>query len=450
VAWRKCRKIIFPIGGFQILFVILLCSLLIAGFFPEIAIRTSTEVKASPVNAVNLARTLLVGLVGLATWAVGGLKINELPRGLKGPLGWMFLYACVAVASTAYSSLPLVTAGKALELLTDVAFFVVLAALVSSREIVRLWNIMLLFTTVKLVAVWLSAMWIPSVGFTRPPGALLPVQLQGAFPMSHPNELGELGGIITVVGLARLLRSRTRECRGEPALWSIITGFGLLTLVFSQARTSMLGLLVAVIVCLRLYGKTYLVPLLGAAAVVVGLSAAGQTLSRYLIRGQSPELFLSLTGRLSYWPKFWEFCKEAPFLGHGFYTGYRIDAGDRYHFLSASTTDNTYLDVAVGLGLLGLVPLLAALFLLARGVLWKKWVMEHSLGLDDTRKELCAVLTLVLTRSLTGPSFQLHGDDLLILLIAMAFVQTIRRLFVGATVSGPCFALAQPVSTARR
>src|SRR5436190_7166755 len=60
VAWRKSRTVLGSAPLFQVLLLMLLSSVFVSAFFPSIDIRTAAEVQESPVNAVNLARVILV------------------------------------------------------------------------------------------------------------------------------------------------------------------------------------------------------------------------------------------------------------------------------------------------------------------------------------------------------------------------------------------------------
>ena len=421
-----------PVGSivsFQLLFLVLLSSIFLEGFFLEIAMRTSEAMRENPVDIVNLARVILVGFVGFCTIGVSILRIDKFVRNIRGPLGWMIVYAAVALASTAYSSLPLVSAGKALEVLVDVLFFVAVSSFCSSLEIVSLWNLLLSFLSASLVAVWVSALVKPSGGFLYIPGALLPLQLQGAFPTIHPNDLGELSAIVAATAFCRVLVRRRSALENEGFLWGGVFVLGLVSLIFAQARTSVVALAAALIAILFMTRKLSLLPVFAMCGGAFIAGGSGAALREYYMRGQSSELFFTMTGRLTFWKAAWNFFKESPLFGHGFYTAHRLDLSVRLSSLpgshSVSNIDNTFLEVLLGVGLIGLLPILVALFQLVGRLSQISRAADLSGRLRQSRCEIVGALIIVLIRAVDGPTFQDHTISLLVLLISMAFVSTL-------------------------
>jgi O-antigen ligase len=419
--------------GFQVLFLMLLFSVFLQGFFIENAMRTSEELRENPVNPVNLARIILIGFVGLCLIGVFLLRSSQFTRNFKGPLGWMIVYAAIALASAAYSSLPLVSAGKAFEVLVDVLFFVAVSSFCTSLEVNSLWDLLLFFLSAYLTAVWISALVMPSVGFIHIPGALLPLQLQGAYPTNSPNDIGEISAIVAATAFYRLLLKRRSAIENEGLLWGGILVLGIVSLIFAQARTSVIELAAALIAILLMTRKSRLLPLLLVSGAILFVAGGASALREYLMRGQSSELFYSMSGRLSIWDVAWTFFKESPLIGHGFFTAHRLDLNIRLTAISVnvSTIDNTFLEVLLGVGLIGLLPILAGLFQLASWLL--RIARKAGLGgrMRECRCEIVGVLIIVIIRAVNGPTFQGHSISLLILLISMAFAHTALRVQVA-------------------
>ncbi len=434
------------IGGLQFIVLILFLSAYVDSFFPDVAIRDWHSVQQSPANLVNLSRIGLVGLAGLMSIGLAYVRSGGLAINFRGPLGWMFLYAAVAVSSSSYASLPAVAAGKAAEVLVDVVCFLVLASLLYADDFLRSWNTLWFILLLLLASVWVSALLFPSVGFFDQPGALFPL-LSGVYPSIHPNRLGQLGASLAVVALCRLLRPGSRLLSQLGMFWSGICLFGLATLTASEARTSMIALAFAIPVCLYLYRRLKLVTFFGLAGVALLVGAYGNALidasgatdiiSKYVLRGQTSELVYSLSGRLDYWLPAWNLFWTAPFLGRGFYTAHRIDLNTVYGRLDLSTVDNTYLEVLLGIGIIGLFLLVVAIVVLIRRIIQILQRPPASISLHDGQKEMIGVFIIAFFRSMTGPSFQVHGENLVLLLVIMAFVQSIYagRLARPATIS---------------
>ena len=415
------------VGGFRFLFLVLLSSIYVHGFFPDVPMMTSEVMKENPVNFINLTRFILVGFVGLCTIGIFLLRSNQFARNIKGPLGWMMVYAAVALASTAYSSLPLVSAGQALELLVDVLFFVAVSSFCSSLEIVSLWNLLLSFVSALLVAVWVSALVNPSAGFAHIPGALLPLQLQGAFPTISPTDLGQISAIVAATAFYRILVRRRAALENEGLLWGGVFIFGLVSLIFAQERTYVGALAAALIAILFMTRKLNLLPILALCGVALIAGGAGEALREYYMRGQSSAEFLGMTGRLKIWEVGWNFFKESPLLGHGFQTGHRVDLNVRRSLMSIEipTVDNTFLDVLLDVGIVGLLPILAALFQLAGRLLRISRAADLGSRLRESRCEVVGALIIVFITAVTSATLQDHSISLFVLLVSMAFVHTL-------------------------
>jgi O-antigen ligase len=414
-------------GGYHFLFLILLSSVFLSSFFLESARRTSEVMREDPVNAVNLARIILVGFVGFCTISILFLRSYQFGRNFRGPLGWMFVYGAIALISSVYSSLPLVSAGKAFEILVDVFFFMAVSSFCCSLELVSLWNLLLTFLCALLIAVWASALILPSVGFIRIPGALLPLQLQGALPSIDPNDLGEISAIVAVTGFCRILVKR-RSAHRDGFLWGGVFLLALLSLIFAQARTSVVGLVVALVGIQFITRKLGLLPLFALCGGALLVYGGREALLQYYMRGQTSGEFYSMTGRIGIWEAAWSFFKQSPLFGHGFYTAHRLDLNVRLSgVIDISNIDNTFLEVMLGVGLIGLLPILAALLKLVGGLMRISRRVRLPGHLGESKCEIVAVLVIVLIRAINGPTFQDHSINLLILLISMAFVQILIK-----------------------
>ena len=234
--------------------------------------------------------------------------------------------------------------------------------------------------------------------------------------------------------------------------WGGVCLFGLVTLVASNARTSMVALVFAIPVCLYLYRRLRLVTFLGWVAIAVTIGAFGNALidasgisdvfSHYLRRGQSPELIYSLSGRMDYWQFAWERFSATPLLGQGFYTAHRIDLNSVSGRFRISTVDNTYLEVLLGMGIIGLFPLVTAIVLLIRRIIQTLKRLPAGIELRDGQKEMVGVFIVALIRSMTGPTFQVHGENLVLLLVMMGFIQAIYAGRLGRSRRHPIMAAA--------
>ena len=432
IAFEKVKQAFTGLKGVRFVFLLLVIACSFEAFFPEINYRSLEAVKQSPVNTVNLVRVLLIGAAG--AWTILVSLRQNLPLSLdrKGPLKWFLFYSLFALVSASYARLPIVSAGKALEVVSETAFFCLIVALLPFEEMIWAWNIIWGSTALLLTAMWVSALASPSTGFEYPPGALLPV-VTGSLPVLAPNGVGQHAAGLAIVSLIRLIDGSSVSRRRETRLWGGLLALGLVSLVSSQARTSIASFCVAS--CLILYWRRKLRLLASFALAAVGLAGVGliPLVTSFLRRGQDATALLSLTGRINYWQVAWDMFLESKWFGYGFYTAHRIDLSERFRFLDLSTVDNTYLEVLLGVGLIGTFPLVVALVRLGVNLFRSGFAVRTYPLLARVRYEMAGFFIIVVIRSVTGPSFQVHGHSMVLLLLVMAFTQ---RLVRGGTCDG--------------
>ncbi|MEQ1948150.1 MAG: O-antigen ligase family protein [Bryobacteraceae bacterium] len=420
----KISALLTSANYLQYLFLALLASLFIEPFFPSIGVRTAHDVVSSPVNVINMARVVVVGCVGVCFLYLSISRPSYLISSLKSPVGAMLVFALIALLSATYASVPFVAAGKAVELFVDVLFGLLIYALYSLEDARRSWMMLWGFLTAIMVAVWVSAFLNPHDGFELPAGIFGPL-LQGWLPRLAPNTISQYGANFAIIALNRTLQGPSKV-RGEKVLWGAYFLFGCLTLGAAQARTSSVAFIFTVFVCLFLHRK-WLAMTLGAGVCLVGGLAGGlDQLLSYLQRNQSSEQILTLSGRTYYWTVAWNFFKTSKFLGHGFYTSTRVDLTALYSFMKhdLSTVDNTYLEVLLGVGVLGLIPLLIALAMCIRDMSRR---ISLSGKMEGLRIEMICCFVIIMIRSFTGSTFQVHSENLLAFLVIASFYGAAKR-----------------------
>jgi O-antigen ligase len=197
-------------------------------------------------------------------------------------------------------------------------------------------------------------------------------------------------------------------------------------LILAQSRTSLVGFFVAVAVQL-LFARRF--RLLALAAVVATLVVASGDIAniaeRFFVRGQSQELFSSLSGRTLAWRAAWEAFQESPILGHGFAAAARAEI---LGATGASTLHGAVFDVLVGVGLLGMVPWAMAIAwtsvrLLRLGIGGR---IQSEAGAADggTIAEMLGVLALIIVRSTTSSGLALHEHEFMVFCTVLAFTMT--------------------------
>jgi O-antigen ligase len=160
------------------------------------------------------------------------------------------------------------------------------------------------------------------------------------------------------------------------------------------------------------------------ASLLILASRAGDLLGAYFLRGQTPELFASLSGRVDWWEAGWQAFMTSPLTGLGAYTA-RFAVLAKIGESETSTIHNTYLEVLVGTSFWGLVPVLVALI-----ATW--WILigcvrnyprnscERQMAL-----EAAAVLAVVSVRSLFTTHLIAHPS--LSFLLLVGYAEFLRR-----------------------
>jgi O-antigen ligase len=386
--------------------------------------RTVTSIKASPIDAAALYRVALVGITAAVLAVRLAVKrppwLGSLFRGLVGALT---CYCAMSVISTLWSVYPVWSLYKSLEYLVDVALVAaVLATVCSAREYANLFNLTWAWFGLLLMSVWLGALLWPQEAWQTNVGTL-GYQLSGVLPGIDANSVGEYGAIVAIVSLSGLLL----PANGKPdRVWYGLTcTFGLTALVLSQTRSAMAGCLVAAVLVLLLSKRKGLAAfVLSGAAGLIFIGGAGSILWKFLQRGQSPELFQSLSGRVGWWDFGWAQILKSPWVGFGAYTA-RFQVLAKLGEVDASSLHNAFLEVLVGVGIVGLVPLLVALF----GTWWSLIRSLRSPALGSFEKamavEALGVLAVVSVRSLFTTHLIWHPS--LQFLVVLGYAEFLRR-----------------------
>jgi len=184
-------------------------------------------------------------------------------------------------------------------------------------------------------------------------------------------------------------------------------------LILSYGRTSILALISSLLVFFastRRYRYLFLfciIPLL------IYLIDGYSYVQLFLSKGDS---FKTLSGRLNNWPEAWTLFKESPIYGYGFYIASRLIFSEKIKIEYFSTTDNTYLDVLLSIGLIGFVPFVLVLYSFIKNIL--KNLSSQNNVVMRMRYEFVAVAIIIFFRSFTGPSIEyLHWNLIIFLAI---------------------------------
>ena len=367
-------------------------------------VRTTDDIAADPLDAAGQIRVGFVGLAGLLALIALVWPAPEQERVGRAPLPFRLYaaYVLVVFAGAPLSVEPLLTAYRGVELATAVLVLLAARQRVGLEAIPRIGATLYWFMVGLVAVVWAEVILVPSLA-VQPllnQAAPVPWNIQGVYPSIASNGVGTLGVTLAIWSLAR---ARDRTGQGlRPAVAYLLAAVGVVTLLASQYRTGYGALVVGVGVLLALRNRRLLVLgiLLGAAGwlAFLGPSVVKEALP-FLLRGQTTAEARGLTSRVEWWEASIPVWKKSPLVGRGLLTGTRFEVLARLGLRDTGGIHNTWIEVLVGTGLVGLALLAAAAAVSLRRAL--------TLALDHRGSILPLLLLLVmLVRSVTGNTFE--------------------------------------------
>ncbi|HHF51762.1 MAG TPA: O-antigen ligase family protein, partial [Candidatus Aminicenantes bacterium] len=195
-------------------------------------------------------------------------------------------------------------------------------------------------------------------------------------------------------------------------LWAVPLILSTYTLMQTQSRTALLGLVVAGVLMVYIMGLRWQFLFLGPAAAYVLWRAGFQE------RGHgSLERLVNLTGRQLTWQQAVVEIKKSPFLGWGFHA-------DRI-LLDSQHMHNSYLHAMLHGGIVGLVFFAAAVFSIWYVIL-KENVLKRIKKADEVNRpfliESVLIIGFLSSRSLFESTAAFFGVDLLLFIPAAAYI----------------------------
>lgn len=169
----------------------------------------------------------------------------------------------------------------------------------------------------------------------------------------NPNELGMLGGILGALSLQRWFYNQ----RNFMTVFMFLAA--VYTLVLTSSRSSLIAfVLVAGFYVLR-YGSFQII----ASAIGLGVLATPFALREIIFKAGDVEEVMSMTGRLPFWTALLnEAIIKEPFFGYGFMRIYYTDAFQGADTYPGKMTHNTFIQVLMNLGFVGLFIALSQMF----------------------------------------------------------------------------------------
>ena len=382
---------------------------------------------ATLLDPLRIARiidyTLLTGLsLLLLIGGHGSARINA-------ALIAMGVYGVVAIGTAAYSVYPPLTLWKGFEVITHVCVAMLIARRATSIQTTNeLYGLVWLILTYLIATFLWGALLYPDDAF-RPfldntgriaSEGTFGSGLRGTFPKLHLNSVTQVGAIMAISAIAYL--AAYPERRRKPML--ILLAASLSVVLLGHSRTSIFAFVAAVFVmALYVRHKGIRITVLVSGTILGVTAAVSGVISEYLLRGQTEEQFASLTGRLPFWEIVIDSIMESPFFGYGFYAGTRM-------LLGLPGVDNTYLNVMMGGGLFLLIIFLTPIFITARNIYVsrpRKTAAGQNPHYQLLWMQTAGLFILLVTRSLSGPSFDANHFNLILFLICTIGAAVLAR-----------------------
>jgi O-antigen ligase len=358
-----------------------------------------------------------IAMVTLFGIAMAGILRNTHALRRAGPAAlWMVAYALLAITSLTYSISPFISAWKGFEVLVLVVTVISLAGkLRTLDDIQSTLNILWLMLLFLILTALFGTLFVPERAFAKLELSSS-IVISGVYPEINANSLTQFSALLAVVIVALVLKPGRRAWGLGHIMVMILSTT---TMLMAHSRTSILAGLVALLTVIYYAGRRAL--FIGSLIAAVLAWTSAEFVADYILRGQSQEVFLSMSGRTHFWEGAWPYFLQSPMLGHGFYSAQRVIIG-------TSSVDNTYLEVVLGLGILGLaifsVPIgLTAYYLFRTRPVQKTHPTEQGLWL-----ELVTLFILLAVRSLTGPSFQVMHPNLVMFVLLVVCLNGLVRL----------------------
>lgn len=396
-------------------------------------IRETRTLVENPLDPASFFRVVLVTIVGLGL--LSALTLNRglvLGRVFGGLVGLLAFYSLVGIASTLWSVYPAWTLYKSVEYFVGVALIGVIVANVKSEaEFKSLFDWMWLLLGLLVLSVWIGVALWPNEAVNHGVG-LLGIQIRGVFPSVAANGVGDLGALLGIIAMVRLLFAKGPSRR----FYLTVFLLSIVTLAFSQSRSPLTGFLLAVPLVLFSAGRIGWGAALGLFLLAVAsFTPLSDYFLQFFLRGQSKELFLSLSGRIYWWKAAVPFIQENLLVGYGAYAGGRFLVASNFD-PTLSSLHGTWPEVLIGMGLLGLLPLLGTI----AGtwiVLLRSRLRGNNTVREQLRLEVIGVMTLLSGRSIFSVSFIWHPA--LTWLLALGYAEFLRRHYARTSHPQPLY-----------
>jgi len=380
--------------------------------------RDISDIFLQTIDLIRILRVLIIiFLFFIAAKYFLATTTTQIIGMLKGPLGWYLFYGLIAMLSFVYSVQPLMSLWKGFEVTVSVMMAIyVYSRLKSYNDIKAFWQLNILIIAILVCSAYIGIIITPSKALVQMQQINFYV-LAGVYPPINPNSLAQIASILCIISFVRFTLFHKSKL-----FYLTIILLTIPVLYLSYARTSLIALLVSIIFVL-MFSKRYSFLFIG--IVVISLCIflpVKVSFIQYFEKGTSLYTF---SGRLLRWPAALDLFSKSPLNGYGFYVASRVIYSSIVEVESASTTDNTYFDILLSVGIIGFVPFVMMLYSYTKKIIYvlrKKFKNFMSFNL-----EIISVSIIIMFKSLTGPSINILHFSLIIMLACIVCLMALSR-----------------------
>ena len=383
-------------------------------------VRDVGAASSQPIDAWALLRlgpeALVAGALAIRLITRHTLWLDSMFRGLLGALA---IYGLVCIVSSSWSVYASWTLYKSVEFLLDVAVLAAILATVESALAMRsMLNWIWTLYAAELAWTWVGAAIWPAEAFDET------FRLSGVWPMVASNSIGVSGAIISIVALARLLSPTTKK--SERGWYSVVFGFGFISLVASQTRNALAGFVFGAFLVLWYQRRAWVAVFTSALIIpLIFFTSLGPRIGDYLAREQTESQIEGLSARTIWWSYAWQQLMQHPLTGLGAYAAGKFAVLGHLGIGEASQMHSDWIEILAGTSFWGLIPFAVAVigcwWILGR-TFWDRTLSPSERGLSC---EALGVLGVITLRSFFNVELMWHVPFLF--LAVLGYAEFLRR-----------------------
>ena len=407
---------------------LLFCAIAIQGFFAFSNASSSHDVGIKSINAGNL--TILFSLLAVVVFTaiIKNFRLS-IPFKIYS-LRVYFFYVSLCFISCILSENQIVSLGKLLFLLLEVLIICFLCHCFMTNQMTdqnklelietlwkRLVNLIYLLIVVILIA------WLTAPAYQEGLYVTVTDRMSGGkWFMWGPNFLGQFSAIGILISSSRLLFCKQKFLNLVMLILSLYIFWE------CQSRTSIISLLLGIFVIFYYSKPVFKLTIFSGVSVLsfLGIFLYSDELLEFFMRGQDLEQLSSGTGRILMYVAATDLLfsdMKSLFFGQGFYFGSRVLIPDQLSKFSLSNLDNTYLEAALNSGIFAGISLI----IFMSSVIWL--AIKNTDDSFPSNIEAFLAVIAIFVRSISGPTFQQFGFDILILSIVILKFHFTQRFF---------------------